>query len=259
MQNDIKKKNTFLSVLVFTIMWLAYYSFELISGKISDKYQIIMSLLLPTLFFVILALMLNYFNGKKWIGFKLRNIFAAIIILTVLEQLIKFVIRNSLNSDSSIELINNWLYISPFLNSLGSWGASRFGLKLGINAFIVLNIIGIPLVIQGYRCYIDEKEKSFWMDMAFLLCLSGSLCSLIDKVFFGGSLDYLSVGNLFIADLKDFYITIALGCFFNEMLINNKQAFDTGTKDDIEVFRKFIEFNKKDILAVKTKASKLFL
>lgn len=255
MKDNIKinRKSLLISLLVFTSMWFVYYIFELVSGEIVGRGNKILTLVLPTLFFVILALVLNYCS-RKIHRFKPVTIIVAIIVLTILEQLIKYIIRNNLNSNSNIELITNWLYIRPFLNSLGSWGASRFGLKLGINTFIFLNIIAVPILVQAYRCYIADNGKSFWLDMSFLLCLSGSICSLIDKVFFGGSLDYLNVGNLFIADLKDFYITISIGCFLNETIINRKAESDKSEEDkDEEIFRRFIQFNKMDLERIKKK------
>ena len=43
-----------------------------------------------------------------------------------------------------------------------------------------------------------------------MICgISGCLCSLIDKLFWGGSLDFLQIPTLFIFDLKDCYLTVA--------------------------------------------------
>jgi signal peptidase II len=253
MNTEKKKSPLLISIFVFTSMWIIYYVFEIFSGEIEGKYYILLNLFLPILFFVITALVFNHFYKRRKQGFKPTKIVIAIFVLISIEQLIKFIIRNNLSSDSSIELIKDWLYIRPFLNSLGSWGASRFGIKLGINSFTVLNIVGIPLIIQAYRCYVYEKGKSFWGDLSFVLFLSGGVCSLIDKLFFGGSLDYLSIGNLFIADLKDFYLTLSMGCLLNEMLITNEVKLLNSQEEEGEMFKKFIQFNKMDISRIKKK------
>ena len=49
--------------------------------------------------------------------------------------------------------------------------------------------------------------------MAFVFLFCGALCSLIDKVFYGGSLDFIGISNLFIADIKDIYINLGLYFF----------------------------------------------
>ena len=58
--------------------------------------------------------------------------------------------------------------------------------------------------------YIGQKVRLKLNDifMSFLFILSGALCSLIDKIFYGGSLDFIGISNLFIADIKDLYISL---------------------------------------------------
>ncbi len=59
--------------------------------------------------------------------------------------------------------------------------------------------------------------------LTFILLFSGGLCSLIDKIFWGGSLDFLHIHNLFIADIKDIFITIGLGSFIMSSIISDYQ------------------------------------
>lgn len=46
--------------------------------------------------------------------------------------------------------------------------------------------------------------------MCFVFVSCGAICSLIDKVFYGGSLDFIGISNLFIADIKDLYINLGI-------------------------------------------------
>ena len=87
--------------------------------------------------------------------------------------------------------------------------------------------------------------------MCFVFIFAGALCSFIDKVFYGGSLDFIGISDLFIADLKDIYINIGLlffimSCyksgFFNEE--------ETTFKDDIKAIKDFFKFIKSDILRI---------
>ena len=77
-----------------------------------------------------------------------------------------------------------------------------------------------------------------------------SICSLVDKLFYGGSLDFIGISDLFIADIKDIYIN--LGLLFFIMLIYVKGYFkddNTSTfKDDLRSLKRFIEFIKQDLL-----------
>jgi signal peptidase II len=134
---------------------------------------------------------------------------------------------------------------------LGSWGASRFGLTLGIKVFLIINIIAIPLVVQIYRFYIKENTPSFWVNAAFVLCFSGIVCSMIDKMFFGGSLDFLMLKDLFVADIKDFYITLSIGCLLVEILLNSKFQSKSSYKDDWDLLKRFVMFNINDLKVIK--------
>ena len=72
----------------------------------------------------------------------------------------------------------------------------------------------------------------------------------LDKFFYGGSLDFIGISDLFIADIKDIYIN--LGILFFIMLIYISGYFkddDNSTlKDDWQSIKKFLKFMKKDIL-----------
>ena len=85
--------------------------------------------------------------------------------------------------------------------------------------------------------------------MCFIFVLCGALCSLIDKVFYGGSLDFIGISNLFIADIKDIYINLGI-LFFILTLYNNgylSSEEDTSLKEDLSNLKKFIIFIKNDI------------
>jgi signal peptidase II len=240
-----KKKNLIITIAVFSAMWIAYYALELFSGRIKGSYSIIVTFIVPVMFLASMALIFYGMSQKKLYGLKKKTVVFSIVILIALEQLLKHLIRNHFDMSAEIEIIKDWLYIIPSLNTLGSWGAARFGLEFGMKTFIIMNIIAVPLFIQLYRFYIVEKEKSFWVDLCFVLGFSGVVCSLIDKVFFGGSLDFIAIDNLFIADIKDFYITLSIGCLLVEMFVNSDINAKTTLKDDFMVIKKFVLFNLK--------------
>lgn len=52
---------------------------------------------------------------------------------------------------------------------------------------------------------------------------AGSLCSLIDKVFWGGSLDFIQIPKLFTFDLKDCYLSITQILFIIVAIIHNEE------------------------------------
>ncbi|WP_294484430.1 signal peptidase II [uncultured Ruminococcus sp.] len=127
-----------------------------------------------------------------------------IIGLCIIDQLIKIVIDHRfMTSRLEIEHIfgfhpkMNTQQLSIFNNELG--------LDLGLGVLNVINIIAMVLMITFYvylkRNYSDKRL----VDPAMILFTSGIVCSLIDKICWGGSLDYILFFRQ-ISDLKDIYL-----------------------------------------------------
>ena len=85
--------------------------------------------------------------------------------------------------------------------------------------------------------------------MCFIFISCGAICSLIDKVFYGGSLDFIGISNLFIADIKDLYINMGILFFALTMFNNGYLSSNESTtfKDDFKSLKKFFLFIVNDI------------
>ncbi|MGH4119158.1 signal peptidase II [Clostridium sp.] len=73
----------------------------------------------------------------------------------------------------------------------------------------------------------------------YAFIFSGAICSLFDKIFWNGSLDYILVNGFFTFDLKDVYINVFSGLIILLLLFKNKflnQIDDNIVKD----FTKYI-------------------
>ncbi len=68
--------------------------------------------------------------------------------------------------------------------------------------------------------------------------MAGTICSLIDKIFWGGSLDFLSIPGFFIFDLKDCYLTVGEILFVSIGLKYNRQI-------DVKEYMRFIYLSVK--------------
>ncbi|MCR1953163.1 signal peptidase II [Clostridium sp. DSM 100503] len=241
-------KDKWLTIGLLPIMWLLYFAFEIITGRVDSFYTLGMNLLL-TIIFAFTGWII-YITSKKYSnGFSSKIVFVIFLILMLIDQGIKLIIK-LFYFDNYFEIIPKFLSFDPIINTDGSWLNARFGLGVGFSALIILNALAVILFIEVYRYYLSKGNKEFWSDMAFLFILSGALCSLIDKIFYGGSLDFIGISNLFIADIKDMYIN--LGILFFIMLIYIKDYFkeeDSSTlKDDLQSIKKFLKFMKNDIL-----------
>lgn len=236
-----------LTVGVLPLMWLLYILFELITGRIQDFQTIIFNILIMLLF-ALGGLIIYRIGIKNESGLLFKNLSITFLIFMLIDQGIKIIIK-LFYFDNYIELIPNMLSFHPIINTNGSWLNARFGTGVSFPLLITLNIIAIFLFIEIYRYYLHNNHKDFWADMCFISIFSGSLCSLIDKIFYGGSLDFIGISNLFIADIKDIYINLGI-LFFILTLFNNgylKTEEETSMKEDIENIKKFIYFVKNDL------------
>lgn len=240
-------KDKWLTIGLLPIMWLLYFAFEIITGRVDSFYTLSMNLLL-TIVFAFTGWIIYITSQKYSNGFTSKVVFIIFLMLMLIDQGIKLIIK-LFYFDNYFEIIPKFLSFDPIINTDGSWLNARFGLGVGFSSLIILNALAVILFIEVYRYYLSKGNKDFWSDMAFLFILSGALCSLIDKTFYGGSLDFIGISNLFIADIKDIYIN--LGILFFIMLIYIKGYFkeeDSSTlKDDLQSVKKFFKFMKNDI------------
>ncbi|MBE6072916.1 MAG: signal peptidase II [Clostridium butyricum] len=236
-----------LTIGTLPLIWLLYILFELITGRIQDFQTIIFNIIIMLLF-ALSGLIIYKIGINNESGLLFKNLLITFLIFMLIDQGIKIIIK-LFYFDNHIELIPNMLSFHPIINTNGSWLNARFGTGVSFPLLIILNIIALFLFIEIYRYYLYNNHKDFWTDMCFVFIFSGALCSLIDKIFYGGSLDFIGISNLFIADIKDIYINLGI-LFFVVALFNSgylKTETETTMKEDIENIKKFIYFIKNDL------------
>lgn len=143
-----------------------------------------------------------------------------IISLIVIDQIVKLFISNFIG-DKVIHLIPGFLHIHPILNEINSSGILP-NYKFFIGIEIVVTIIVFILFIFLYRfwCFFMDKCNNLAISVLIFL-ISGILCSIIDRIFWGGSLDYICFYTQWVngyisytIDLKDVYLDIMFVLFF---------------------------------------------
>ncbi|EKQ56033.1 MULTISPECIES: signal peptidase II [unclassified Clostridium] len=242
------KNKKVLTISVLPIMWTLYILFEFVTGRINDSQTIFFNIVLILLF--ALVGLFTYTLGIRYeAGFKFNTLLVIFLFFLLLDQGIKISIK-LLWFNNDFPIINNMLYFRPIINTEGSWLNARFGTSVSFPILITLNILAIFVFIEVYRYYLYKGNKDFWADMCFVFVSCGAICSLIDKLFYGGSLDFIGISNLFIADTKDLYINLGI-LFFALTMFNNghlSSGEDTSLKDDYQTLKKFLLFIRDDIL-----------
>lgn len=241
------KNKKILTISILPLMWTLYVLFELITGRINDFQTILFNILLIILF-ALVGFSIYRIGIKNESGFVSNTLLILFSLLFLIDQGLKILIKLFF-FDKYIPIIPNMLYFSPIINTNGSWLNARFGTSVSFPMLITLNIIAIFIFIEVYRYYLHKGNKDFWSDMCFIFVTCGAICSLIDKVFYGGSLDFIGISDLFIADIKDLYINLGILFFaltiFNNGYMNSQE--DTSFKDDLKSLKKFLFFIKNDI------------
>lgn len=129
-----------------------------------------------------------------------------VIILVMLDQGIKLIVKNYYGF--TLPIINDLIYFKPHLNIEYSWLNASLELGLGKIFHIILNVLIIIIGFYAFRFYYYKKKEIMSISIIEVLLFGGAFSALIDRIFWGGSLDYIMLKGFFIFDLKDLYITI---------------------------------------------------
>ena len=243
-------KKKWVTIGILPIMWLIYFLFEFLTGRIEKNSETLMMLFLIIPFALVGYLVYVLVNKYKD-GFSKKTLLWIFMILMILDQGIKFIIHKWFFNDH-FNIIGDFLTFQPIINTDGSWLNVRFGTGLDFGFLIILNLIALIIFFECYRYYVHNGHKDFNADMCIVFIMAGALCSLIDKIFYGGSLDFIGISNLFIADIKDIYINLGILFFIISIVISGYLTEDDNTsfKEDLASIKRFLIFSKNDIVSL---------
>lgn len=168
-----------------------------------------------------------------------KKTWLTVFFLITMEQVIKIIINNNF-LNKTVPILPPFLYFEPMFNRDYSWINSMFQLNVGKWIHIVMVTIMTILIYLFYR-YLDKQLGSNKIiNIMFSFIFSGAICSLIDKIFWNGSLDYILVNGFFTFDLKDVYINIFIGLMLLLVISKNKVLIQLDDKDILRDFTNYI-------------------
>ena len=118
-------KKKWVTIGILPIMWLIYFLFEFLTGRIEKNSETIMMLFLIIPFALVGYLVYVLVNKYKD-GFRKKTLLWIFMILMILDQGIKFIIHKWFFNDH-FNIIGNFLTFQPIINTDGSWLNVRFG------------------------------------------------------------------------------------------------------------------------------------
>ncbi len=229
-------RNTF----IFILSWFVAMIFYSVLNGVKDPDFLWQIFLLPALFLGFIAFLVSFYEKKAGGIKKLSLIF--IFIAIIIDQGVKIWLFSREWQSISKPIIAPVFYFEPTHNTLGSYLWVLLKLK---DASHLLNVILVILIaslfIEFWRFYRSKRRNSSWINVFMNLFIAGVSCNLIDNIFHGGSLDYITIRPFYTFDMKDMYISLGLMFIIIE-IVENKLY-----KDDKEFNKEFWEFVKGDV------------
>lgn len=130
------------------------------------------------------------------------------LILIVIDQVVKLLVEHYFRT-ADVVLFPGILFLRPVQNTNLNWIASMIEYKTPVLLMIFIEIFAFIINVLGYRylSYLWIQGKKLLNGM-LIFFTAGIMCSFVDVVFWGGSLDFLRLFDWFTFDLKDVYLDI---------------------------------------------------
>lgn len=104
-----------------------------------------------------------------------------------LDQITKYIVEETIDLGTRIEVIPNFLYMAHIRNEGGAWGLFTGQMWF----FYIMSVIA--LTIFGYFAASINFKKAFIYSLSIVFLISGTLGNLIDRVQFGHVIDFIDV------------------------------------------------------------------
>ena len=107
-------KDKIITIGILPIMWLVYFLFEIISGRVKDFYTLILNLSLLLVFALVGAIIYKC-STKNLNGLNNRSLIITFLILMLLDQGLKVIIKTNF-FHYYFEIIPDFLSFNPIIN-----------------------------------------------------------------------------------------------------------------------------------------------
>ena len=134
---------------------------------------------------------------------KYAFVFSVALIIVLLDQLTKLLIRNNFQLNQSIPIIENIFHFTYLTNT-----GSAFGMFKDLNLFFILFSIAVAIGILYFMKGIKQNEKM--MQLAFGLLFGGTIGNLIDRIALGSVVDFLDFRIWPVFNVADSAVTISV-------------------------------------------------
>jgi Lipoprotein signal peptidase len=170
--------------------------------------------------------------------FKSKTTWLFVVLLILLDQGIKLYISGNFTVGQSIPLLPPVLYFFPIFNTNYTWVSSMMDISLSKWIYIAIVAFLLVIILLFYRYLQNRLSQNNTVNVLFAFLFSGALCSLLDKLFWNGSLDFIQLNHFFTFDTKDVYVSVFIGLVLLFIVQSNKVLKEIGSSS---VLRGFVE------------------
>ena len=125
------------------------------------------------------------------------------LIASVLDQLIKFVVKHNVGINDSIPIVKDILHITYITNT-----GSAFGLFKDLNLLFIFVSIAVIIFLAYFLKNIKEESKLEYI--FFGLLLGGIIGNLMDRLMLGHVIDFIDFRIWPVFNLADSFVTISV-------------------------------------------------
>ncbi len=140
----------------------------------------------------------------------------AVALFVFIDQITKYLAR-----DVSVKILP-FFSLESTLNT-----GSAFSLFAGVNFYPALISILSVMILLLLTYHKDHFHESNYLSMLFVFIFSGISGNLIDRIVFSGVRDFLSIKDLFIFNIADVYILIAVISFILHTIYHEYELIES--------------------------------
>jgi hypothetical protein len=204
--------NNFNDALVITaiLVYCLYFTFK---GIVRSDYEEAISEIKTSLIVLLVLILLSIVSFNTDVFERVSWYY---IVIFIISSVLYLRMQRSLKLGLSDGKIQNQNYINYF---------EKRNKRLNFISTIIMCIFTTIISIREVRDAIIRSLALLYSRLIeiFIFVFSGAMCSLIDKVFWNGSLDYIELKGFFTFDLKDVYVNVSIGLLLFFMIKGNKK------------------------------------
>ena len=213
--------------LAFLAEWVLFIFISAAQSKLAANRQIAIAVYPSMLLYLAACALtaLSHHTQQVAQGWRLLRLALG---FTILDQVSKLIVVALVPYQTSIPIIDGWLYLAHEHNIQGSWLASVFNVQaVGILHAMqwLLALAFLLLSVLCHRYYTITNRQSLWADVAFLGIFAGLASWICDMAFRGYIVDFIRFPGLVTFDLKDVFVTLSVGAILAEALDNPRLSW----------------------------------